>query len=55
MRYVLNKLNGRYGSDQRQIIELKYSGNENVKDSYVYIELMMRRDNFIRIKKWLSV
>ncbi|MFB4347735.1 ArpU family phage packaging/lysis transcriptional regulator [Bacillus sp. BR_7] len=42
--------------DQRQIIELKYLGNEKVKDSYVYNELMMRRDNFYENKKsaiWL--
>ncbi|MDR4984536.1 ArpU family transcriptional regulator [Bacillus cereus] len=37
--------------DQRQIIELKYLGNEKVKDSYVYNELMMRRDNFYEDKK----
>lgn len=37
--------------DQRQIIELKYLGNEKVKDSYVYNELMMRRDNFYENKK----
>ncbi|MED2185855.1 MULTISPECIES: ArpU family phage packaging/lysis transcriptional regulator [Bacillus cereus group] len=37
--------------DQRQIIELKYLGNEKVKDSYVYNELMMRRDNFYGNKK----
>ncbi|AYF06473.1 MULTISPECIES: ArpU family phage packaging/lysis transcriptional regulator [Bacillus] len=43
-------------NDQRQIIELKYLGNEKVKDSYVYNELMMRRDNFYENKKsaiWL--
>lgn len=42
--------------DQQQIIELKYLGNEKVKDSYVYNELMMRRDNFYENKKsaiWL--
>ncbi|PDZ02663.1 ArpU family transcriptional regulator [Bacillus cereus] len=42
--------------DQRQIIELKYLGNEKVKDSYVYNELMMRRDKFYENKKsaiWL--
>ncbi|MBY7120646.1 ArpU family transcriptional regulator [Bacillus sp. 16GRE42] len=38
-------------NDQRQIIELKYLGNEKVKDSYVYNELMMRRDNFYQNKK----
>ncbi|MCW1239240.1 ArpU family phage packaging/lysis transcriptional regulator [Bacillus pretiosus] len=38
-------------NDQRQIIELKYLGNEKVKDSYVYNELMMRRDNFYENKK----
>ncbi|EJQ11701.1 ArpU family phage transcriptional regulator [Bacillus cereus BAG3X2-1] len=37
--------------DQRQIIELKYLGNEKVKDSYVYNELMIRRDNFYENKK----
>ncbi|AJI33565.1 MULTISPECIES: ArpU family phage packaging/lysis transcriptional regulator [Bacillus cereus group] len=37
--------------DQRQIIELKYLGNEKVKDSYVYNELMMKRDNFYENKK----
>lgn len=37
--------------DQRQIIELKYLGSEKVKDSYVYNELMMRRDNFYENKK----
>ncbi|MES9751288.1 ArpU family phage packaging/lysis transcriptional regulator [Bacillus wiedmannii] len=37
--------------DQRQIIELKYLGNEKVKDSYVYNELMMRRDSFYENKK----
>ncbi|MGF9769457.1 ArpU family transcriptional regulator [Bacillus albus] len=37
--------------DQQQIIELKYLGNEKVKDSYVYNELMMRRDNFYENKK----
>ncbi|PGS04832.1 ArpU family transcriptional regulator [Bacillus cereus] len=43
-------------NDQRQIIELKYLGNEKVKDSYVYNELMMRRDKFYENKKsaiWL--
>lgn len=42
--------------DQQQIIELKYLGNEKVKDSYVYNELMMRCDNFYENKKsaiWL--
>ncbi|MCU4883797.1 ArpU family transcriptional regulator [Bacillus cereus] len=42
--------------DERKIIELKYLGNEKVKDSYVYNELMMRRDNFYENKKsaiWL--
>ncbi|PEP80701.1 ArpU family transcriptional regulator [Bacillus toyonensis] len=38
-------------NDQRQIIELKYLGNEKVKDSYVYSELMLRRDNFYENKK----
>ncbi|MGG1344143.1 ArpU family phage packaging/lysis transcriptional regulator [Bacillus toyonensis] len=37
--------------EQQQIIELKYLGNEKVKDSYVYNELMMRRDNFYENKK----
>ncbi|MES5938829.1 MULTISPECIES: ArpU family transcriptional regulator [unclassified Bacillus cereus group] len=37
--------------EQRQIIELKYLRNEKVKDSYVYNELMMRRDNFYENKK----
>ncbi|MBJ6721272.1 ArpU family transcriptional regulator [Bacillus sp. PR5] len=37
--------------DQRQIIELKYLGNEKVKDSYVYNELMMRHDSFYENKK----
>lgn len=32
--------------DERRIIEMKYLGNEKVKDSYVYNELMMKRDNF---------
>ncbi|WHY31600.1 hypothetical protein [Bacillus wiedmannii] len=36
--------------EQRQIIELKYLRNEKVKDSYVYNELMMRRDNFYENK-----
>ncbi|GAB6435731.1 MULTISPECIES: ArpU family transcriptional regulator [Bacillus] len=36
---------------QRQIIELKYLGNEKVRDSYVYNELLMRRDNFYEHKK----
>jgi len=38
-------------NDQRQIIELKYFGSEKVKDSYVYNELMMRRDSFYENKK----
>ncbi|WP_240515295.1 ArpU family transcriptional regulator [Bacillus toyonensis] len=40
----------------QQIIDLKYLGNEKVKDSYVYNRLMMRRDNFYENKKsaiWL--
>ncbi|WP_255258533.1 ArpU family transcriptional regulator [Bacillus toyonensis] len=40
-----------FDTDQQQIIELKYLGNEKVKDSYVYNELMMRRDNFYENKK----
>lgn len=40
-----------FDTDQQQIIELKYFGNEKVKDSYVYNELMMRRDNFYENKK----
>ncbi|WP_234816566.1 hypothetical protein [Bacillus mycoides] len=38
-------------NDQRQIIELKYFGSEKVKDSYVYNELIMRRDSFYENKK----
>ncbi|WP_257153096.1 ArpU family transcriptional regulator [Bacillus nitratireducens] len=38
-------------NDQRQITELKYFGSEKVKDSYVYNELMMRRDSFYENKK----
>ncbi len=41
----------RTGSSGGIIIELKYLGNEKVKDSYVYNELMMRRDNFYENKK----
>jgi len=44
LQYALDK-------EQRQIIELKYLGNEKVKDSYVYNELMMRRDKFYENKK----
>ncbi|MGY1462016.1 ArpU family phage packaging/lysis transcriptional regulator [Bacillus toyonensis] len=37
--------------DQQKIIEMKYLRNRTVKDSYVYSELMMRRDSFYENKK----
>ncbi|WP_144524771.1 ArpU family phage packaging/lysis transcriptional regulator [Bacillus sp. DE0042] len=37
--------------DERRIIEMKYLGNRKVKDSYVYTELMMKRDSFYQKKK----
>ncbi len=37
--------------DERRIIEMKYLGNRKVKDSYVYNELMMKRDPFYEKKR----
>ncbi|MFC8055330.1 ArpU family phage packaging/lysis transcriptional regulator [Bacillus cereus] len=37
--------------DERRIIELKYLGNRKVKDSFVYNELMIKRDPFYQKKK----
>ncbi|MDM5193582.1 ArpU family phage packaging/lysis transcriptional regulator [Bacillus hominis] len=37
--------------DERKIIEMKYLGNRKVKDSFVYNELMMKRDPFYQKKK----
>ncbi|HDX9667873.1 TPA: ArpU family transcriptional regulator [Bacillus cereus] len=37
--------------DERRIIEMKYLGNRKVKDSYVYNELMIKRDPFYQKKK----
>ncbi|MDM5193529.1 ArpU family phage packaging/lysis transcriptional regulator [Bacillus hominis] len=37
--------------DERNIIEMKYLGNRKVKDSYVYNELMMKRDPFYEKKR----
>ncbi|SCN41586.1 ArpU family phage packaging/lysis transcriptional regulator [Bacillus wiedmannii] len=37
--------------DERKIIEMKYLGNQKVKDSFVYNELMIRRDPFYQKKK----
>ncbi|MDF9496319.1 ArpU family phage packaging/lysis transcriptional regulator [Bacillus cereus] len=37
--------------DERRIIEMKYLGNRKVKDSFVYNELMMKRDPFYQKKK----
>ena len=36
--------------DKRRIIEMKYIGNRKVKDSFVYNELMMKRDPFYEKK-----
>lgn len=37
--------------DERKIIEMKYLGNQKVKDSFVYNELMIKRDPFYQKKK----
>ncbi|HFK1785946.1 TPA: ArpU family phage packaging/lysis transcriptional regulator [Bacillus cereus] len=37
--------------DERGIIEMKYLGNRKVKDSFVYNELMIKRDPFYQKKK----
>ncbi|PEX50226.1 ArpU family transcriptional regulator [Bacillus cereus] len=37
--------------DERRIIEMKYLGNRKVKDSFVYNELMMKRDPFYEKKR----
>ncbi|MFE9078428.1 ArpU family phage packaging/lysis transcriptional regulator [Bacillus mobilis] len=37
--------------DQQKIIEMKYLGNRTVKDSFVYNELMMKRDPFYEKKR----
>ncbi|XLP25577.1 ArpU family transcriptional regulator (plasmid) [Bacillus toyonensis] len=50
-KQIERTLQNSFDTDQQQIIELKYLGNEKVKDSYVYNELMMRRDNFYENKK----
>ena len=39
--------------DERRIIEMKYLGNRKVKDSFVYNELMIKRDPFYQKKKVL--
>lgn len=36
--------------DERKIVELKYLGDRRVKDSYVYNELMIKRDPFYEKK-----
>ncbi len=37
--------------DERRIIEIKYLGNQKVKDSFVYNELLIKRDSFYQKKK----
>ncbi|MED2186500.1 ArpU family phage packaging/lysis transcriptional regulator [Bacillus wiedmannii] len=37
--------------DERKIIGMKYLGNQKVKDSFVYNELMIKRDPFYQKKK----
>ncbi|KXY42512.1 hypothetical protein AT265_09425 [Bacillus cereus] len=57
-KQIERTLQNAFDKDQQQIIELKYLGNEKIKDSYVYNWLMMRRDNFYENKKstiWLIV
>lgn len=41
--------------DERRIIEMKYLGNRKVKDSFVYNELMIKRDPFYQKKKCYSI
>ncbi|PGC56100.1 ArpU family transcriptional regulator [Bacillus toyonensis] len=57
-KQIERTLQNAFDKDQQQIIELKYLGNEKIKDSYVYNWLMMRRDNLYENKKstiWLIV
>ncbi|MBO1579989.1 ArpU family phage packaging/lysis transcriptional regulator [Bacillus sp. XF8] len=50
-RQIERTLQNALDNDQRKIIEMKYLGNEKVKDSYVYNELMMKCDPFYEKKR----
>ncbi|WP_144489094.1 ArpU family phage packaging/lysis transcriptional regulator [Bacillus thuringiensis] len=49
-KQIERTLNDALDEDQRRIIEMKYLGNESVKDPYVYHELMIQRDPYYEKK-----
>lgn len=49
-RQIERTLNYALDEDERKIVELKYLGDKKVKDSYVYNELMIKRDPFYEKK-----
>ena len=49
-RQIERALQNSLDEDQREIIKMKYLGDKKINDSYVYNELMIKRDDFYEKK-----